>query len=128
MQSSAVDQFLIKQARYRSQERVSMKADTAVCALPHEEQTISITPSRRWLTIKQFAAEHPGFTEPAIRALYQRIHPHFNSRGEWVEGNGLAGAFCQPGGRNGRILIDEIAFERWLETWVVDSRQNEMAA
>lgn len=49
--------------------------------------------------------------------LLQRSKPHYNHRGEWVEGNGLAAAICQPGGKHGKVLVDEIAFGRWLEQW-----------
>ncbi len=72
---------------------------------------------RRWCTIKQFVSRHPEYTGPAIRALWQKTRQHFNHRGEWVAGNGLADAFCQPGGKHGKLMIDEIAFARWLEGW-----------
>jgi len=72
---------------------------------------------RRWCTIEQIVQSYP-FTAPSIRALIQRSRPHFNSRGEWVGGNGLADAVCQPGGKNGKVLIDEIGFAQWLERWV----------
>jgi len=71
---------------------------------------------RRWRTVEQIAETYP-FTGPAIRMLIVRSRPHFNSRGEWVEGNGLADAICQPGGKGGKVLIDEIAFALWLERW-----------
>ena len=73
--------------------------------------------TRRWRTIDEIAQLYP-FTAPAIRALIQRSRSHFNSRGEWVEGNGLAGAVCQPGGKNGKVLVDEVGFAQWLERWV----------
>ena len=69
---------------------------------------------RCWRTVEQIAADYP-FTPPALRALIQRSRPHFNSRGEWMTGNGLADAITQIGGRHGKVLIDEIAFAAWLE-------------
>ena len=79
--------------------------------------TTEIQPPRRWLTIEQLVAEFPAYSAPAVRSLIQRSRPHYNTRGEWVEGNGLAGAICQPGGKNGKIMIDGLAFARWLEQW-----------
>jgi len=76
------------------------------------------SPARRWRSVEQIAHAHPAFTVPALRMLIQRSKPHYDSRGEWVEGNGLASAICQPGGKHGRILIDEMGFARWLEHWV----------
>jgi hypothetical protein len=75
-------------------------------------------PPRRWLSAEQLAVEFPAFTTPAIRALIQRSRPHYNHRGEWSGGNGLAGAICQPGGKNGKVMIDATAFALWLESWV----------
>jgi hypothetical protein len=83
--------------------------------------------ARRWRTIEQIAQAYP-FTVPAIRALIQRSRPHFNSRGDWVEGNGLADAVSQPGGKNGKVLIDEIGFAKWLERWVTDPKNDREAA
>jgi hypothetical protein len=74
------------------------------------------TPLRRWRTVEQIAQAYP-FTEPAIRMLIQRSRSHYNHRGEWVQGNGLADAICQPGGKHGKVLVDEIAFALWLECW-----------
>jgi hypothetical protein len=73
---------------------------------------------RRWLTIEQAAKEFPAFTSAAIRALIYRSRPHYNSRGEMVDGNGLVGAITQPGGKNSRVLIDAVGFASWLESWV----------
>lgn len=78
---------------------------------------------RRWMTLKQFAADFPGFSEAAMRKLHRDARPHFNSRGQWVEGNGLANAFCQPGGKHGKLLIDALAFQAWLEAWTIDARE-----
>jgi hypothetical protein len=74
-------------------------------------------PQRRWLTIPQITEAFPAFSRPAIRSLIQRSRPHYDHRGEWVEGNGLASAICQLGGKNGKIMIDALAFARWLESW-----------
>jgi hypothetical protein len=60
-------------------------------------------------------AEQYPFTAAALQMLIHRRHPHFNARGELVPGNGLAGAISQPGGKGGKILIDELAFAAWLE-------------
>lgn len=77
-------------------------------------------PPRRWRTVEQVAQTYP-FTEAAIRMLIQRSRPHYNHRGELIDGNGLAGAICQPGGRHGKVLIDEITFGLWLERWTVSA-------
>ena len=41
---------------------------------------------------------------------------HLNSA-VLVEGNGLDSAICQPGGKNGKIMVDAIGFALWLERW-----------
>ena len=74
---------------------------------------------RRWVTIEQLSIEFPAYSKAAIRAMIQRSRPHYNHRGEWVEGNGLANAICQPGGKNGKITVDAIRFGAWLERWVI---------
>jgi hypothetical protein len=86
---------------------------------------------RRWMSIEQLAGAFPAYTQPAIRSLIQRSRPHYNHRGEWVQGNGLASAICQPGGKNGRVLIDASAFADWLESWAgrsADTEANEVVA
>jgi hypothetical protein len=85
-----------------------MNTDT----VPEATQTV-----RRWITVEQLAQEFRAFTPPAIRALIQRSRPHYDHRGEWVAGNGLANAICQLGGKNGKIMIDAIGFGAWLESW-----------
>lgn len=80
------------------------------------------TAKRRWVTIEQLSSEFPAFSRAAIRALIQRSRPHYNSKGEWVDGNGLADAICQPGGKNGKITVDAIRFGAWLEFWVILAR------
>ena len=74
-------------------------------------------PSRDWRTIHQLSDKFPAYSPAAIRTLIQRSRPHYNHRGELVEGNGLAGAISQPGGKNGKIMVDAIAFAAWLEQW-----------
>jgi hypothetical protein len=73
-------------------------------------------PQRRWRTVEQIPQAFP-FTEAAIRMLIQRSRPYYNHRGDIMPGNGLADAICQPGGKHGKVLIDEIAFALWLEQW-----------
>ena len=85
------------------------------------------TPARRWMSIEQLADAFPAFTPAAIRALIQRSRPHYNHRGEWVSGNGLACAICQPGGKNGKVLIDATAFAAWLERWARNSSEGAMS-
>jgi hypothetical protein len=68
------------------------------------------------MSVKEAAREYP-FSEAALRALFQRSRPHYDHKGELVAGNGLAGAFCQPRGKNGRVIIDTLAFDRWLLRW-----------
>ena len=80
--------------------------------------------NRRWLTIEQLSRRHPAYTPPALRALKRGSRRHFDHRGELVEGNGLAHAFCQPGGKSGKVMVDEIAFVRWLEQWVGEAACN----
>ena len=85
-------------------------------------------PLRLWLSIEQLAKAFPAYTLLAIRSLIQRSRPHYNHRGEWVEGNGLASAICQPGGKNGKLMIDAVAFAVWLESWTglsADTKTNE---
>ena len=88
---------------------------------------LALPPPRRWRTIEQIAENYP-FTPPALRSLIQRSRPHYNHRGEWVEGNGLASAICQPGGNNGKIMVDEIAFGLWLEGWTHQPASAEQVA
>lgn len=100
----------------------------AVTTVPAETAVPESLPARRWRTVEQLAVAHPAFTVPAIRALIQRSRPHFNSHGEWVGGNGLAGAICQLGGKHGRVLIDELAFAAWMERWTGDASERAVAA
>ena len=74
-------------------------------------------PPRRWRTIPQITEAFPAFSQSAIRSLVRKSRSHCDHRGEWVEGNGLAHAICQPGGKNGKIMIDAIGFGLWLESW-----------
>jgi hypothetical protein len=77
-----------------------------------------ILPPRSWRTVAQLAKQYEDvFTPAALRALGHRAKPHYNSRGEWVEGNGLASSICQLGGKNGKIMIDGNGFAVWLEQW-----------
>ncbi len=79
---------------------------------------------RRWRTINQVAEQSGAvFTEAAIRALVYRAKPHFDSKGDWVTGNGLASHICQPGGKGGKVLIDENGWDEWLESWCVNVGQ-----
>ena len=87
-----------------------------------EQPTATTRTPRRWRTVEQLVEEFEAYTPPAIRALIQRSKPHFNSRGEWSEGNGLADAICQPGGKHGKVLVDANAFSLWLESWVCADR------
>ncbi|MFC3123515.1 hypothetical protein ACFOD4_00460 [Pseudoroseomonas globiformis] len=87
---------------------------------PAEHSTAPPMPWKRcWRTIRFMAARSEGaFSEAAIRAVIYRAKPHYNSKGEWVEGNGLAPHICQPGGKGGKILIDEHGWDAWLERWI----------
>lgn len=81
-----------------------------------------IAPRRQWRTIDQIARTSGGvFTRAAVCALVHRAKPHYDSKGNWVEGNGLASEISQPGGKGGKVLIDEIGFARWLERWTVQA-------
>ncbi len=55
------------------------------------------------------------FSEPSLRAYIQRAEPHLNSRGEYVDGNGLAGAIRRIGGRYGKIIADPVLFGQWVQ-------------
>jgi hypothetical protein len=81
-----------------------------------------------WLSVAQLGERYPAFTEPAIRSLIRRSRPHYNHRGEWVEGNGLAPHIRQLGGKNGKVLVDEIGFARWLEDWVTNNPRDDRTA
>lgn len=79
------------------------------------------SPRRSWRTVEQIAASYPGvFTPSAIRALIYRAKPHYDARGQWVEGNGLAEHVCRLGGKGGKVLIDEAGFAAWLDGWTGD--------
>jgi hypothetical protein len=77
---------------------------------------------RRWLTVAQIAQVYPAFTPPAIRSLIRRSRPHYDHRGEWVRGNGLAPHIRQLGGKNGKVIVDEFGFGFWLESEPEDTR------
>ena len=60
-------------------------------------------PRRRWRTVAQMAEEYQGsYTEPAFRGLIDRAKPHYNAKGEWVEGNGLRYRFLSQAVRTAR--------------------------
>ena len=85
--------------------------------------TERMLPLRRWRSVRQIAERLEGaFTEAAIRALIYRAEPHLDSRGEPVPGNGLAACIARPGGKGSRVLIDEIAFDAWLESGRLDEQ------
>src|SRR4051794_39095378 len=93
-------------------------AEKGRAIMQHPDNPISTLRSlRRWRTVRQIAERLDGaFTEAAIRALIYRAEPHHNARGETVPGNGLASCIARPGGKGSRVLIDEVAFDAWLES------------
>jgi hypothetical protein len=83
-----------------------------------------LSQGRRWRTIRSLAQRSEGaFSEAAIRAVIYRSKPHYDSRGEWVAGNGLAPHISQPGGKGGKVLIDERGWDAWLESWSGTGKQ-----
>jgi len=70
---------------------------------------LSDVPARELLTVKQFAQRFPAWTEASLRGLIYGAEPRVNSRGERIDGNGLAecGALVRVGRR---VLIDTRAF------------------
>ena len=84
----------------------------------NDSNTKTMVRQRRWRTLVQIAERSGGaFSIPAVRAMVQRAKPHFDSKGQWVEGNGLAPHISQPGGKGGKTLIDELGWDEWLESW-----------
>lgn len=82
-----------------------------------------VSSRRSWRTVEQIAALYPGvFTPSAIRALIYRAKPHYDARGQRVDGNGLAPHISRVGGKGGKVLIDETGFAVWLESWTGDVR------
>ena len=73
-----------------------------------------------WRDIKQVAAARPAFTQRRLRHLIDRAHPHYNASGDLIPGNGLAEAIAKvssrPDRRFGIVLIDLVAFDRWIES------------
>jgi hypothetical protein len=70
-------------------------------------QTESRTPL---LTVRQFAARHPAFTESSLRWLIFQSHSRASSKGV-IPGNGLHAALLRIGRR---VLIDETRFFEWV--------------
>ena len=68
---------------------------------------------RSLLTVRQFAAKHPAFTEACLRSLIFNASPRYSSRGSAViPGNGLDVALVRIGRR---IYIDEYRFFSWAD-------------
>ena len=80
-----------------------------------------IIPQRTVLTVRQFSAKHPAFSQPALRNLIFHASARRTSRGE-IAGNGLGVALIRLGSK---ILIDEARFFDWLDQQqiVVDQRR-----
>lgn len=78
-------------------------------------QSVLAAPTARFVTIKQAAAQYPAFTPAALRDLKFKAHNRKNSRGDVIKGNGTgpAGVWLQIGTK---ILIDIVAFDRWIES------------
>lgn len=73
--------------------------------------TDSNTPSRVVLTVRQFAARHPAFTEAALRNYIFYATPRRSSKGA-IPSNGLETALIRLGRK---VLIDEGRFFTWLD-------------
>ena len=75
-------------------------------------ETPNASPGRVLLSVRQFAARHPAFTQPGIRHLIHCSEERHASKGK-LPGNGLkeTGAILRCGRK---VLIDEQAFFAWL--------------
>ncbi len=62
------------------------------------------------LTVGQFSAKHPAFTEQSLRWLIFQAKPRQSSRG-LIEPNGLEEAILRIGRK---VLIDEARFFDWV--------------
>lgn len=73
--------------------------------------------AKKWLSVQQFSAKYPVFTENSLRALIFSSKPRLRARGksenEVIPGNGLAHAIRKVGRR---VLIDEVAFMEWVDS------------
>ena len=77
-----------------------------------DKPEIQVLP-RDLYTVELFAERRPAWTESALRNMILNSADRLNSRGERIPGNGLAeaGAIVRVGRR---VLIDELAFFRWI--------------
>lgn len=78
------------------------------------KQTPNTLPGHVLLSVRQFAARHPGFTQAGLRHLIHCSEERCASKGK-LPGNGLkeSGAILRSGRK---VLIEEQAFFRWLQT------------
>jgi hypothetical protein len=72
-------------------------------------QTTQTPPCRTLLTVRQLAARHPAFTEPAIRCL---IYKAAHNRAAVPQVSVLDTALRRVGRR---VLIDESRFLAWVD-------------
>ena len=84
--------------------------------------------ARRAVTVNGLLDLYGFLTGPAARAMIFRAECHFNSRGEVVPGNGLAGAIRRVGGKGGRVLVDPVLFGEWLRAQPIPADTNSIAA
>jgi hypothetical protein len=79
---------------------------------------------RELITVRQFSQKYPAWTEASLRNLIYGAEPRLNSRGERIEGNGLAecGALVRVGRR---VLIDVRAF---FGPWIAEQNRQRRAA
>lgn len=70
-------------------------------------------PRRVLLTVPQFSARNPAFSEPALRNLIFKADSRKSTRGT-IPGNGLleAGAVIRIGSK---VVIDEDRFFGWID-------------
>ena len=69
-----------------------------------------LTP-RELLSVAQFAAKFPAWTQAGLRNLILNAEDRLNSRGERVSGNGLAPAVIRVGRK---VLLDPVQFFTWI--------------
>jgi hypothetical protein len=113
--------FLFAEKRSHAQKQstlpensVRTESESQMPAQAHEGTSstdqIVVAQSSPFLTVKQFAAKHPAYTEGALRNLLYRSEPTRSSRGI-IPGNGMDIAVVRQGRK---VLIDEGRFFDWL--------------
>lgn len=79
----------------------------------HQQHQADQATPRPLFTVSQFSGRYPAFPPSSLRCKILNAEDRVNSRGERINGNGLAeaGVIIRVGRR---VLIDEQAFFRWI--------------